>query len=61
MPTWAPITPGSISAVDGSGAVEFLVWFEDHAEAVAIGPKLARGSVEERPVEIKELLEKVEA
>ena len=29
----------------------FLVWFEDHAEAVAIGPKLARGSVEERPVE----------
>lgn len=39
----------------------FLVWFEDHAEAVAIGPKLARGSVEERPVGINELLQKVNA
>jgi hypothetical protein len=45
----------------GAERSSFLVWFEDHAEAVAIGPKLARGSVEERPVELEGLLHKVEA
>ncbi len=34
----------------------FLVWFEDQPEAVAIGPRFARGKHSDAPVELKELL-----
>jgi hypothetical protein len=34
----------------------FLVWFEDHAEAVAIGPSLARGALSDAPIAMSEIL-----
>lgn len=45
----------------GAEKSSFLVWFEDHAEAVAIGPKLARGAIKEQPLNLKELLREMEA
>ncbi len=33
-----------------------LVWFEDHTEAVALGPKMARGAQVATPIDLQELL-----
>lgn len=45
----------------GAEQSRFLVWFEDHTEAIAIAPGLTRGSVDDQPVNLKELLHKMEA
>ncbi len=34
----------------------FLAWFEDHSEAVAVGPKFDRGVDDNAPIELAELL-----
>ncbi|MGA8595248.1 MAG: hypothetical protein WB676_10950 [Bryobacteraceae bacterium] len=39
-----------------AGASAFLVWFENHNEALAIGAKMARGRVSGHPIELAELL-----
>lgn len=40
----------------GAAQSSFLVWFEDHSEAVAISPTLPRGTVSDSPVDLKSLL-----
>jgi hypothetical protein len=34
----------------------FLVWFEDHSEAVAIGPNVNKGAQSAKPVELQDLV-----
>ena len=52
--TW--INQQRLSDADRSS---FLVWFEDHSEALAIGPALPRGSVDNRPINLAALVNKV--
>ena len=52
--TW--INQQRLSDADRSS---FLVWFEDHREAFAIGPALNRGSVDDKPTDLETLVEKV--
>lgn len=40
----------------GAAQSSFLVWFEDHREALAIGPSLPRGTESEAPVNLNQLL-----
>ena len=47
------------AAINRSGGRVFLVWFEDHREAVAIGPKLSRGAEDQTSIRIGELLERI--
>jgi len=49
--TW--LNQQRLSGADDAG---FLVWFEDQPEAVAIGPRFARGKHSDAPVELRELL-----
>jgi hypothetical protein len=37
----------------------FLVWFEDHAEALAIAPALERGKQSDRPIDLADLVAQV--
>ena len=43
----------------GAEDASFLVWFEDHREAVAIGPKLSHGAEDQTSIRIGELLERI--
>ena len=43
----------------GAEDASFLVWFEDHKEAMAIGPKLPHGAVDRTSVRIGELLKQL--
>ncbi len=45
----------------GAEQAGFLVWFEDHREAVAIGPALKRGTEEDGSVSLREVLGQVGA
>ncbi len=40
----------------GAERSSFLVWFEDHDQALAIGPSMPRGSESSTPADIRELL-----
>ena len=40
----------------GSEQSSFLVWFEGHGQAIAIGPSLPRGAKSTSAVDLKELL-----
>jgi hypothetical protein len=40
----------------GADRSSFVIWFEDHDQAVAIGPKWSRGSQSNSPTEMKALL-----
>jgi hypothetical protein len=40
----------------GSEQASFLAWFENHNEAVAIGPAMPRGTVSDKPTDLRELL-----
>jgi len=40
----------------GSGRSSFLVWFEGHSEALAIGPSLAKGTASNSATDLGELL-----
>jgi hypothetical protein len=37
----------------------FLAWFEDHAEAVAISPKLERGKRSDTPIDLADLIARI--
>jgi len=43
----------------GDGKSTFLAWFENHNEAVAIGPGFERGSHSEGPIELVDLVARV--
>jgi hypothetical protein len=47
--------------LEGADQASFLVWFEDHGEAVAIGPRLQRATEARQPVELQHLIEQVAA
>jgi hypothetical protein len=42
--------------LSGSEQASFLAWFENHNEAVAIGPAVPRGTVSDKPTDLRELL-----
>ena len=43
----------------GAEQASFLVWFENHNEAVAIGPALKRGTEESGPVNVRDILSRI--
>lgn len=45
--------------LSGADRSSFLVWFEDHSEALAIGPALPRGSVDNKPTNLGALVDRV--
>jgi hypothetical protein len=47
--------------LDGAERSSFLVWFEDHHEALAIGPTLPRATESNSPVDLEHLVEQVAA
>lgn len=49
----------NLQRLPGSEKAAFLAWFEDHGEAVAIGPSLERGRTEDRPVDLAQLIARV--
>jgi hypothetical protein len=42
--------------LSGADQSSFLVWFENHSEAVAIGPAMPRGTESTTPTDLRELL-----
>jgi hypothetical protein len=52
--TW--LNQQRLSAADQSA---FLIWFEDHREALAISPSLPRGTESNSPVDLGELLQQL--
>jgi hypothetical protein len=48
-----------LQRLPGSDRSAFLAWFEDHNEAVAVGPAFAKGREDNTPVQLAELLERV--
>jgi hypothetical protein len=40
----------------GADQSSFLVWFENHGEAVAIGPAMSRGAQSNAPIELREVI-----
>ena len=43
----------------GDDKSTFLAWFEDHGEAVAIGPKFERAKTSDAPIELAELASRI--
>lgn len=43
----------------GAEESSFLVWFENHQEAVAIAPSLPRGGVSDKPIDMEQLVERI--
>jgi len=43
----------------GEQKAAFLAWFEDHDEAVAIGPKMERGKRSDAPIELSDLIARI--
>jgi hypothetical protein len=43
----------------GAKQSSFLVWWEDHREALAIGPALTRGAVSGSPLDMRQLLSQI--
>jgi hypothetical protein len=43
----------------GAASAAFLVWFENHNEALAIGPTLARGAESNNPVDLQDLVKQI--
>jgi len=46
----------NLQRLPGAEQSSFLVWFENHAEALAIGPSMPRGTESATPVDMRELL-----
>ena len=46
--------------LSGADQARFLVWFEDHAEALAIGPGFERNQRSAAPIELRDLLTRLE-
>ena len=47
----------SLRRLPGADQLRFLVWFEGHAEAVAIGPSLPRGTSSNSPMTMQQVLQ----
>ncbi|MGA8028712.1 MAG: hypothetical protein WB992_16325 [Bryobacteraceae bacterium] len=47
--------------LSGADQASFLVWFEDHAEALAIAPSLPRGAEDNRSIDLQQLVSLVSA
>ena len=45
--------------LSGAEQATFLVWFEDHPEAMAIGPGFDRGKESEEPIALRDLIARV--
>jgi hypothetical protein len=45
--------------LEGAGNASFLVWFEDHNEALVVAPSLARGAESGTPVDLERLVRQV--
>jgi hypothetical protein len=45
--------------LQGADKSSFLVWFEDHTEAVAVAPSLPRGAVDDHAIDLQQLLHKI--
>ena len=45
--------------LSGADQATFLVWFEDHPEAMAVGPGFARGKESEEPIALRDLIARV--
>ncbi len=45
--------------LSGAEKASFLVWFEKHSEAVAVGPGLARGAENSEEIDMSSLLDKL--
>jgi hypothetical protein len=43
--------------LSGAERSSFLAWFEDHNEALAVGPWLPRGTESSSPIRMRQLLE----
>ena len=43
----------------GAKQSSFLVWWEDHREALAIGPALTHGTVSGDPLDMRQLLSQI--
>jgi hypothetical protein len=43
----------------GDDKSAFLAWFEDHGEAIAIAPKLERGTTSNTPIDLADLIARV--
>jgi len=43
----------------GAEQSRFLVWFENHTEAVALAPSLPRGTVSDEDVDLRTLLNRI--
>ncbi len=50
-----------LQRLPGSDRSAFLAWFEDHNEAVAVGPTFAKGARDNTSIQLAELLERVSA
>ncbi len=46
----------NLSRLSGAEDMRFLAWFEDHSEAVAIGPGLPRGTTSNSPMSMHQVL-----
>ena len=46
----------SLRRLTGADQLRFLVWFEDHAEGVAIGPGLPAGTTSDSRMTMKQVL-----
>jgi hypothetical protein len=53
----AYLTWVNLRRLSGAKRSAFLVWFEDHSEAVAIGPSLPRGTESDSPLSLQQLLD----
>jgi hypothetical protein len=46
----------NLRRLTGADQLRFLVWFEDHAEALAIGPGLPHGTTSDSPMNLEQVL-----
>jgi len=46
----------NLQRLPGAEDARFLAWFEDHGEAVAIGPGLPQGTISDSPIDVAGLL-----
>ena len=49
----------NLQRLPGEEKSTFLAWFEDHSEAVAIGPSIERGKTSDTPIELADLIARI--
>jgi hypothetical protein len=49
----------NLRRLEGTEQSRFLVWFEDHEEALAVAPDVARGAESNEPILIRDLLDRL--